>query len=228
MEIKPVTQATTSPIKRFLTNPKAAQFAQNTICAISVETTLKALGRPTFIYFDKNANGRSKKYAATKELLYQSFCLGLYLGFINKVKKPTYGFIKKLFFNTEKQQKKLDLYDSFLEKIDKAPKEEKKGLREELTAFLLEKPDYKLGKGVHELSSICSTVFILALCAPILSQIILHPVMDLIFKKDKKKETGTKAIDNQKQINQVPTRNNAKEISSIAEAKEIEKSEAEI
>ena len=55
MEIKPVTQAT-SPIKRLLTNPKAAQFAQSTICAISVETTLKALGRPTFIYFDKNAN----------------------------------------------------------------------------------------------------------------------------------------------------------------------------
>ena len=49
MEIKPVTQAT-SPIKRLLTNPKAAQFAQSTICAISVETTLKALGRPTFIY----------------------------------------------------------------------------------------------------------------------------------------------------------------------------------
>ena len=65
MEIKPVTQAT-SPIKRLLTNPKAAQFAQSTICAISVETTLKALGRPTFNYFDKNANGRSKNMQQLK------------------------------------------------------------------------------------------------------------------------------------------------------------------
>ena len=89
-----------SPITNILTNPKAAEFAQNTICAISVETTLKALGRPTFIYFDKNANGRSKKYAATKELLYQSFCLGLYLGFINKVKKPVYKLISNKFFNS--------------------------------------------------------------------------------------------------------------------------------
>ncbi len=228
MEVKPITQATTSPIKRLLTNPKAAQFAQNTICAISVETTLKALGRPTFIYFDKNANGRSKKYAATKELLYQSFCLGLYLGFINKVKKPVYNLIKKRFFNTKEQIRQLDLYDSFQEKIDKASKEDKKGLREEFANLIHTNADYKLGKGVHELSSIGSTVFILALCAPILSQIILHPVMDLIFKKDKKKGAESKAIENSNQINQLQEDNKAKENSTITEAKEIEKSESEI
>ena len=50
-----------SPVKSILTNPKAAEFAQNTINAIAVETTLKAIGRPTFIYYDKNANGNSKK-----------------------------------------------------------------------------------------------------------------------------------------------------------------------
>ena len=74
-----------SPVKSILTNPKAAEFAQNTINAIAVETTLKAIGRPTFIYYDKNANGNSKKYAATKELLYQSFCLGLYLRYFFKL-----------------------------------------------------------------------------------------------------------------------------------------------
>lgn len=226
MEVKPITQATTSPIKRLLTNPKAAQFAQNTICAISVETTLKALGRPTFIYFDKNANGRSKKYAATKELLYQSFCLGLYLGFINKIKKPAYNILKKRFFHTKEQQRQLNLYDSFQEKIDKAPKETKKGLREEFAKLIQTNSDYKLGKGVHELSSIGSTVFILALCAPILSQIILHPVMDLIFKKDKKKGTETKAVENQNKINPAKENNKAKENSTVAITKEIEKSES--
>lgn len=187
-----------SPIKRLLTNPKAAEFAQNTICAIAVETTLKATGRPMFIYYDKNANERSKKYAATKELLYQSFCLGLYLGFINKVKKPVYNTIKKHFFKNPEQQRKLDLYDSFQNKIDIAPKEQKKGLREELAEKIHSNKDFKLGKGAHEFSSIVSTVFILALCAPILSQIILHPVMDLIFKKGK----NSKNIDtpNEKEI----------------------------
>ena len=175
-----------SPITNILTNPKAAEFAQNTICAISVETTLKALGRPTFIYFDKNANGRSKKYAATKELLYQSFCLGLYLGFINKVNKPVYKLISNKFFNNEEDKRKLNLYDTFQKKIDTAPtKDLKKSLRAELGKLIRENKDYKLGKGVHEFSSIISTVFILAGCAPILSQIILHPVMDLIFKKGK-------------------------------------------
>lgn len=192
-----------SPITNILTNPKAAEFAQNTICAISVETTLKALGRPTFIYFDKNANGRSKKYAATKELLYQSFCLGLYLGFINKVKKPVYKLISNKFFNSEEDKRKLNLYDTFQHKIDTATsKDAKKSLRAELGKLIRENKDYKLGKGVHEFSSIVSTVFILAGCAPILSQIILHPVMDLIFKKGKNKKS-TKEVKTQEPNTQV-------------------------
>lgn len=178
-----------SPIKKFLTNPKTAEFAQNTICAISVETTLKASGRPLFIYYDKNANERSKKYAATKEFLYQSFCLGLYLSFINKVKKPVYKFISgKFAAKNPEDKRKLDLYDNFLNKIEQAPKgEARKSLHAELSDLLHKNKDFKFGKGVHELSSIISTVFILAVCAPILSQMILHPVMNLIFKNDHKK-----------------------------------------
>ena len=199
-----------SPITNILTNPKAAEFAQNTICAISVETTLKALGRPTFIYFDKNANGRSKKYAATKELLYQSFCLGLYLGFINKVKKPVYKLISNKFFNSEEDKRKLNLYDTFQKKIDTAPtKDLKKSLRAELGKLIRENKDYKLGKGVHEFSSIISTVFILAGCAPILSQIILHPVMDLIFKKGK----NTKKAESQEVQAQTLKKDNLEKIS---------------
>ncbi len=194
-----------SPVKSILTNPKAAEFAQNTINAIAVETTLKALGRPTFIYYDKNANGNSKKYAATKELLYQSFCLGLYLGFINKVKKPVYGFIKKHFFTEKEDIERLNLYDTFQKQIEEAKtKENKKALHEKLGELLHADKRYRLGKGVHEFSSIISTVFILALCAPILSQIILHPVMDLIFKKDKK---GGKDVQKAENIQQPQVKN---------------------
>ena len=78
----------------------------------------------------------------------------------------------------------------------------KKSLRAELGKLIRENKDYKLGKGVHEFSSIVSTVFILAGCAPILSQIILHPVMDLIFKKGKNGKS-TKEVKTQEPNTQV-------------------------
>ncbi len=177
-------------IRNVVANPKAAEFARNTVCAISVETTLKAAGRPAFIYYDKHANKQSKKYAATKEFLYQSFCLGLYLSLINKFKKVTYGIVsKKLAQNNPENKRKLDLYDNFQAKISQAKdKTAKNKLEAQLSHLLHTNKDYHFGKGVREFSSIVATVFILALCAPISSQIILHPVMDLIFKDKKHKD----------------------------------------
>lgn len=72
MKVTPV-QQNLIKIRKVLANPKAAEFAQNTVCAIAVETTLKAAGRPAFIYYDKHANEQSKKYAATKELYTKHF-----------------------------------------------------------------------------------------------------------------------------------------------------------
>lgn len=186
MNVSPI-QKTMIGIRRVTSNPKAAAFAQNTVCAIAVETTLKALGRPAFIYYDKNANGRSKKYAATKEFIYQSFCLGLYLSLIDKFKGIAYNKLNKHLANKDPENKrKLDLFDTEQAKINAAPKEKKAAMEKVFHTMIQKNSDLKFGKGVKELSSIGATVFILALCAPILSQIILHPVMSLIFKNDKK------------------------------------------
>lgn len=186
MNVSPI-QKTMIGIRRVTSNPKAAAFAQNTVCAIAVETTLKALGRPAFIYYDKNANGRSKKYAATKEFIYQSFCLGLYLSLIDKFKGIAYNKLSKHLANKDPENKrKLDLFDTEQAKINAAPKEKKAAMEKIFHTMIQKNSDLKFGKGVKELSSIGATVFILALCAPILSQIILHPVMSLIFKNDKK------------------------------------------
>jgi len=186
MNVSPI-QKTMIGIRRVTSNPKTAAFAQNTVCAIAVETTLKALGRPAFIYYDKNANGRSKKYAATKEFIYQSFCLGLYLSLIDKFKGIAYNKLSKHLANKDPENKrKLDLFDTEQAKINAAPKEKKAAMEKVFHTMIQKNSDLKFGKGVKELSSIGATVFILALCAPILSQIILHPVMSLIFKNDKK------------------------------------------
>lgn len=192
MKVTPI-QENLMKVRKVLANPKVASFAQNTVCAIAVETTLKATGRPAFIYYDKNANEQSKKYAATKELLYQTFCLGLFLGFIKPVKNKVYNAMSKWQAAKDPENKrKLNLYDSFQAQINNATtKKEKNALERKFTHLLHTNKDYRYGKGLKELSSIASTVFILALCAPILSQIILHPVMDLIFGK--KKENKTKA-----------------------------------
>ncbi|HCB11558.1 MAG TPA: hypothetical protein DEO94_05415 [Cyanobacteria bacterium UBA11991] len=194
MNVAPI-QPKLNTIQRILSNPKAAAFAQNTVCAIAVETTLKATGRPLFIYHDKNANPQSKKYAATKEFLYQSFCLGLYLGFINPIKKFVYDKMSKWQAGKDPENKrKIDLYNAFQYKIGKAPdKESKKALEAKLGELLHTNKDYRFGKGLKELSAIVSTVFILAGCAPVLSQIILHPVMDLIFGKGNKNQKNQPA-----------------------------------
>lgn len=184
MKITPVQKALIST-RKIITNPKAAEFAKNTVCAMAVETTLKASFRPAFIYCDKHANKQSKKYAATKEFLYQTFCLGLYLSLINPVKDRVYKTInKKLAAKNPEDKRKLDLYDSFRTKIEQTKdKAAKTRLQKRFTHLLHTNKDYHFGKGVKELSSIVSTVFILAICAPITSQLVLHPVMDLIFKK---------------------------------------------
>lgn len=189
MKVTPI-QENLIKVRKVLANPKVASFAQNTVCAIAVETTLKATGRPAFIYYDKHANEQSKKYAATKEFLYQSFCLGLFLGFINPVKNKVYKAMSKWQAGKDPENKrKIDLYDSFQSKINNAAtKKEKSSLERKFTHLLHTNKDYRYGKGLKELSSIVSTVFILALCAPILSQIILHPVMDLLFGKKKGNE----------------------------------------
>lgn len=185
-----------------ITSPKAAEFAKTTVCAISVETTLKALGRPAFIYYDKHANGQSKKYAATKELLYQSFCLGLYLSFIKPIKKRVYSFMSEKAKNSKENgaenTRKLKLFDDWQNKIKNAPDKNARKLTQKAfhKALSIDK-DLHFGKGVSELSSIISTVFILALCAPILSQIILHPVMDLLFKNNGNKKVANNNLQQQ-------------------------------
>ena len=94
---------------------------------------------------------------------------------------------KKLAAKNPEDKRRLDLFDNFQNKINTAKdKTTKNKLENQLSHLLHTNKDYHFGKGLKEFSSIASTVFILALCAPILSQIILHPVMDAIFKNPKK------------------------------------------
>ena len=70
---------------------------QNTTAQVSIETGLKALGRPAFTLADTNVDKETRKYSATKELLYQILCLGIYLAIIPVVfKKGGFKLAQKL------------------------------------------------------------------------------------------------------------------------------------
>ena len=77
-----------------ISTPGFQNLIQNTTAQVSIETGLKAFGRPLFTLADKHADKETRKYSAAKELLYQVLCLGIYLAIIPAVFKKT-GF--KLF-----------------------------------------------------------------------------------------------------------------------------------
>ncbi len=75
------------PLVNMITSNKFQTIAQNTDACVKLETSLKAVGRPTFTLMDKHTDKETRKYAATKEFLYQILCLGIYLAIIPAVFK---------------------------------------------------------------------------------------------------------------------------------------------
>lgn len=157
------------------------------MAAVAIETSLKAVGRPAFIYMDKNASPETKKYAATKEFLYQIIALCTYLLMVIPGKKVGYKLSKNIFKNdpnvhkllekckkgiVNEKRKQLKGHDCFL-KIHKTAKENN------TTTNSMHKI-----KGCIEVSSLISSVLGLAIIAPQISHVILHPIMERLgFKK---------------------------------------------
>lgn len=156
-----------------LCSPAISRFTQNTYAAVSTETSLKAVGRPAFTLYDKEADLESRKYSATKELLYQGLCLGMYLSIIPLFKRAGYWGLSKIIKNENPNSIEPKNFKEFYIELEKV-----KG--EQLTGRL------KTLKGAIELSSIVGSVIALTMIAPAVSNQILHPIMKFFgIKKDK-------------------------------------------
>lgn len=83
-----------------ISSPGFQNIAQNTTAQVSIETGLKAVGRPAFTLADKHVDKQTRKYSAVKELLYQVLCLGIYLAIIPPVFKRGAFKIFKSICNT--------------------------------------------------------------------------------------------------------------------------------
>ena len=107
-------------ISNILTSNSMVNLSQNAAACVSIETAMKAIGRPTFILLDKDSDAKTKKYAATKEFLYQVICLGVYLAVIPSVfKKGSFALAKKFykgkgFENFKNANEFLKFYKHFL------------------------------------------------------------------------------------------------------------------
>ena len=71
-----------SGITNFLTSSTLSSISQSTTASVSLETGMKALGRPAFILVDNDIDRQTKRYAAMKEFLYQATCLATYMAIV--------------------------------------------------------------------------------------------------------------------------------------------------
>ncbi|MFI3300695.1 MAG: hypothetical protein R3Y28_04660 [Candidatus Gastranaerophilales bacterium] len=198
-------------IKNVICSPNLTNIAQNTASSVSIETTLKAAGRPAFIMMDKDIDDDTKKYAATKEFLYQATCLAVYLTLITQVfKKGGFQLAKnKLFKNTEgfEHFKNVKEYNDYRKLADKSKENRLATLSKKLDDGTSVKDKYNdtlvkelnkdepekfhSVKGSIELSNIVGSVLGLAVLAPQVSHAIIHPAMRVLGMEEKNKPDHT-------------------------------------
>lgn len=193
-----------SAVSKIITNPALINVAQNTNGTVVSKTVVNAAGRPGFILIDSNIDNETRKYAATKEFLYQASCLAVYLAMIVPVfKKGAFSFAKKYIYKGEegfskfKSAKEYFVYKNYAEKSFQNRKAslskdhsvfkfEHDGLREDLLDN--KKPQiYPHIKGAIELGSLIGSVLGLAIIAPNVSQALIHPMLRAIGMEKKNK-----------------------------------------
>ena len=198
-------------VANILLNPKFVNFANNTKYTVSTESIFKATGRPAAIMMDKKVDEDTRKYAATKEGLYQMLCLGIYLTMIPFIFQR-YGF--KIAQRILKGDKELPAFKDAQEYLNYA-KLAKMNLEERKNSKLLSKisdtlkaddkltlkehllkeeqpPEFPAAKGAIELSNLTGTVIGLAWIASELSNHILHPLMRGLGFEENKKQNRSK------------------------------------
>ena len=196
-----------------LSNTTFVNLTQNTAASVSIETTLKSIGRPGFILIDNDIDAETKKYAATKEFFYQAICLAVYLAIIPPIfKAGSFNLGKRIFgkehpeFYKFKNVKEYLEYHKFAKKVynDRQAslskvKSNKKFMHDGLREDLLNKehPEtYDLIKGSVEAGTLVGSILGLALLAPEISHHLIHPIMKALhLDRESSKKSEQKSVD---------------------------------
>ena len=186
-----------SAISKVITNPYLVNIAQSSDASVAPKTTVNSVGRPGFILIDKNIDLETKKFAATKEFLYQATSLLVYMALIVPIfKNGAFKIAKKYLYKGEQGFSKfrnakeyLD-YRKFAEKtkndriqslgkdhsIDKFKHD---NLREALINEVTPEK-YNNVKGAIEVGNIVGSIVGLSVLAPNVSQILIRPVLKVL------------------------------------------------
>ena len=193
-----------SGITNLLTSSTLSTISQSTTASVSLETGMKAAGRPAFILIDNKIDPQTKRYAAMKEFLYQATCLATYMALVIPVfKKGSFQLAKKHILKDEKAFQHFKNADEYLKykklasmsKTDRtatlAKDKYKDMFSKEIQQELKTKdtPDqFDVVKGAIEFGNIVGSVLGLAILAPQVSHMIVHPVLKLFgFEKENEK-----------------------------------------
>lgn len=199
-----------SGISNFLTSSTLSTISQSTTASVSLETGMKAMGRPAFILLDNDIDNKTKNYAAMKEFLYQATCLATYMMLVIPVFKNGAFKLAKAKFKDEPAFQKFYSAENYLsykklttlsknDRIATLSKDKYKNkFSKELEQELKEKdkPEpYNIVKGAIELGNITGSVLGLAIFAPQVSHLIVHPALKFFGfdKKEKDEKIDIKA-----------------------------------
>lgn len=183
-------------IGNILTNPVIYNITQTTQAQVGIETGLKAIGRPGFIILDNSIDKNTKKYSATKELLYQLTCLVASIAVIIPVFKKSSFAIARKFFKNEPILKAFKNSDEFNQFYKQNSKENRVPKLREIYPNSSKYTDEQLqdqihlAKGIIETTSIAGSILGLSIVAPLLSRPLIRPVLRKL-GLDEKNNTNT-------------------------------------
>lgn len=155
-----------------MSSPIFSDAVQNSVFQVMSEGSLKAVARPLFTLVDKNGTKESKKYSATKEVIFQTLSLAFYFALVTPiVQKGGYKALRK----------------ALMEKPDFGVMKNHKDLSSFLKARSLAKTDDEAAKFIHpkgaiELTNMVGSAIILTMIAPFVVTKAVHPIMKAIEK----------------------------------------------
>lgn len=193
-----------SALSNIITNSRIVGIAQSTNGAVTCKTAVNSIGRPGFILIDNNIDHETKKFAATKEFLYQGASLLTYIMLIVPIfKKGAFKVAKKYIFKGEEGFSKFKGMNEYLEyrKLAEKPlndrnleksrlkyKFEHDNLRDDLKNNANPEKYNKI-HGAIELGSLIGSIIGLSILAPNISQALTRPVLKALGFDQKNKDS---------------------------------------
>lgn len=196
---------------KVLISSPLTSIAQSASTQVTLETTMKSIGRPGFILIDNNIDPDTKKYAAAKEFLYQATCLALYALLVVPIfKEGAFKLGPKIFkdyapdFAKFKNSAEYFKYRKYAEKPFESDRisnnKINKVFNNELATELKTKKEpemFNRVKGTIEVGNILGSVLGLAVLAPQVSHAIIHPCLRMLGMEPKKDNSQKQIATNQ-------------------------------